>query len=84
MCRGGSEPLQQQWITAPKHQDSSLPTGPKGSMGRRGEKVSCGERLLERRVRSKLGRKGWREQDSGSDGGLRSEQEAERKVLEVM
>lgn len=39
---------------------------------------------MERRVRSKLGRKGWREQDSRLEEGLRSEQEGEREVLELM
>lgn len=48
---------------------------------RKRDKYPAGERLMER---SKLGRKGWREQDSGSDEGLRSEQEGERKVLELM
>ena len=42
-------------------------------------KYPAGERLMERKVRSKLGRKGWREQDSGSDEGLRSEQEGEKE-----
>lgn len=39
---------------------------------------------MERRARSKLGRKAWREQDRGSDEGLRSEREGKRKVLELM
>jgi len=39
---------------------------------------------MERRERSKLGRKGWMEQDSRSHERLRSEQEGESKVLELM
>lgn len=35
-------------------------------------------------MRSKVGREGWNKQDSRSDEGLRSEQEGERKVLELM
>lgn len=41
MCRGGSEPLRQWRITAPRHWDSSLPPEPKGSRERRGREISC-------------------------------------------
>ena len=40
LCRGGSEPLRQRQITAPRQRDLSLPAGPKGSRVRRGGEIN--------------------------------------------